>query len=151
MAYTDFDDLTKLTTDATPESALPCNLADDVLQLIARDLKQVALCRTETVDHYPRRVRTLHLLSQLMWAQSEPITGEDRFVMPLVRIDYWMELFQYYVEREILSRANGTSSKADTEELLTDLANEVEISTYLNVMWELNGSESSRSGSGPRG
>jgi hypothetical protein len=151
MAYTDFDYLANLTTDKTPESALPCNLADDVLQLISNDLKQVALCRTKTVDQYPRRVRTVHLLSRLMLAQSERITGDDRFVMPLVRIDFWMELFQYYVEREILCRANGTSSKADTEELLNDLENEVEISTYLNVMWEINRSESSRSGSGPRG
>ena len=149
MAYTDFDYLANLTTDKTPESALPCNLADDVLQLISNDLKQVALCRTKTVDQYPRRVRTVHLLSRLMLAQSELITGDDRFVMPIVRIDFWMGLFQYYIEREILCRANGMSSKADTEELLTDLADEVEISTYLNVLWEHNGSESSRTGSGP--
>lgn len=151
MAYTDFDYLANLTTDKTPESALPCNLADDVLQLISNDLKQVALCRTKTVDQYPRRVRTVHLLSRLMLAQSERITGDDRFVMPLVRIDFWMELFQYYVEREILCRANGTSSKADTEELLTDLADEVEISTYLNVLREPNDFESSRSGRDTRG
>jgi hypothetical protein len=117
--------------------------------LISNDLKQVALCRTKTVDQYPRRVRTLHLLSRLMLAQSELITGDDRFVMPIVRIDFWMGLFQYYIEREILCRANGMSSKADTEELLTDLADEVDISTYLNVLCELNRSASSRSGSDP--
>jgi len=87
MAYTDFDDLANLTTDKTPESALPCNLADDVLQLISNDLKQVALCRSKTVDQYPRRVRTLHLLSRLMLAQSERITGDEPFGHGIERAD----------------------------------------------------------------
>ena len=121
MAYTDFDDLTNLTTDATPESALPCNLADDVLQLISNDLKQVALCRTTTLDAYPRRTNTIHLLSQLILTKLKHITGEEKHEMSYKRIDYWMERLQYYVDRQILSRANGTSSQADTEQLLAEL------------------------------
>ena len=151
MAYTDFDDLTNLTTDATPESALPCNLADDVLQLISNDLKQVALCRTTTLDAYPRRTNTIHLLSRLILPKLKHITGEEKYEMSWERIDHLMERFQYYVEREILSRANGTSSQADTEQLLAELEDEVFPSPYEALRLALRGSESSVSGSCPRG
>lgn len=144
MAYTDFDDLTNLTTDATPESALPCNLADDVLQLISNDLKQAALCRTTTIDAYPRRTNTIHLLSRLILPKLKYITGEEKYEMSWERIDHWMERFQYYIEREILSRANGTSSQEDTEELLEELEDEVFPSPSEALLRELRGSKLSQ-------
>lgn len=128
MNDTDIDHyvLSTLTRNNSAEAALPCNLSETALMAIARDLRIVEMIRATGGDKNPPIARPLHLLSRLFVEESKKLAEGQGCEFPHEELNYWMQRFQHYIEREIVSRKIDMFCKEDSDELLLEIQEELE-------------------------
>lgn len=124
----DPDILSTLTRNDSAEAALPRNLSDSVLLAIARDLRRVEKIRATHGDSNPPIARPLYLLTRLFVAESEKIADGQGCELAHEELNYWMQRFQHYIEREIVSRKIDMVCQEDSDELLVEIQQELEFS-----------------------
>lgn len=122
---TDLAVLSKFIENAPGDGALPCNLSDDVLLQIARDLRVVEIASTtdESVD--PPMGGPMYLFLHLMQTHAGKLTGHSECKLELANVDDWLQTYMHYIEREIVSRAVKMPCQPDTDDLIAFINKEV--------------------------
>jgi hypothetical protein len=122
---TDVSTLSKLIGTGSFETALPCNLTDEVLLQIARDLRTIEISCTidESVD--PPLSGPIYLYSHLLYGQAAKLTGKKVVGFDVGRLDHWMQRYLHYIEREVVSRAVKLKYPPDTDDLIAEIQKEV--------------------------
>ncbi len=120
------DVLSTLTRNSSAEAALPCNLSEHALLMIARDLRTVEIIRTTGAHKNPPIARPLYLLSRLFVAESEKLPEGQGCDFAHEDLNYWMQRFQHYIEREIVTRKIDMNCQDDSDELLVEIRQELQ-------------------------
>lgn len=122
---TDLSELSKLIENGKPNAALPCNLSDEVLLQIARDLRivEISCIFDENID--PPIEGAMLLFLHLMQEQAKELTGTTSFKLNLDSLDHWFQRYMHYVEREIVSRALNIKCQHDNDDLISEIKQEV--------------------------
>lgn len=122
---TDVAALAKFVGNRSFDAALPCNLTDDILLQIARDLRAIEISCTidESVD--PPLAGPMYLYMHLLHSQAQNLTGKNQCQLDLGRAEHWMQRYLHYIEREIVSRAVKMKYQPDTDDLIAEIQKEV--------------------------
>ena len=107
------------------EAAVPSSLDDVILHQIARDLRLVELSCTVDDSIEPPLAGPMYLIFHMLQSQSEKLTSNSKFQLAEDRLQHWLQRYMFYIEREIVSRAIKMPCPLDSEDLISEIEQEI--------------------------
>ena len=118
---TNLSTIVKAVESRPAEAALPSNLDDLILHQIARDLRLIELSCTVDDSIEPPLAGPMYLILHMMASQSEKLKGKSNLQMAEERLQHWLQRYMFYIEREVVSRAIKMPCQFDSDDLMSEI------------------------------
>ena len=119
MPATNLEELSRHIADKSYEAAMPTSLANPILHQIGRDLRVIELFQSSEDTKKVHLSSPMYLILHLVRGRMESNgIATDTLKLNNASLHRLVELYQYFIERELVARMVGVRCEKDSEELL---------------------------------